>query len=59
MNEMLCLSLKNVSFEFQNIMNDIFNSHFYFIIVYINDVFVFFLFIRETFCASKNVFQIN
>ena len=31
-------SLKNAPFEFQNIMNDIFNPHFQFIIVYIDDV---------------------
>ena len=33
--------LKNASFEFQNIMNDIFNPYTSFIIVYIDDVFPF------------------
>jgi len=33
--------LKNAPFEFQNIMNDIFNSYTSFIIVYIDDVLVF------------------
>ena len=30
-------SLKNVPSDFQNIMNEIFNSHFQFIIVYIDE----------------------
>ena len=33
--------LKNAPSEFQNIMNDIFNPRFQFIIVYIDDVLVF------------------
>ena len=37
----MSFGLKNASFEFQNIMNDIFNPHFQFIIVYIDDVLVF------------------
>ena len=51
--------LKNAYSEFQNITNDIFNPHFQFIIVYINDALVFFLFIRKTFCSFKEVFQRN
>ena len=50
---------KNVPSEFENIMNDIFNPNFQFIIVYINDALVFFLFIRKTFCSFKEVFQRN
>ena len=34
--------LKNAPSKFQNIMNDIFNPHFQFIIVYIDDVLAFF-----------------
>ena len=37
----MSFSLKNAPFEFQNIMNDIFNPGFQFIIVYIDDVLVF------------------
>ena len=37
----MSFGLKNVPFEFQNIMNDIFNPHFQFIIVYVDDVLVF------------------
>ena len=37
----MLFGLKNVHSEFQNINNDIFNSHFQFIIVYIDDVLVF------------------
>ena len=48
--------LKNAPSEFQNIMNDIFNPHFQFIIVYIDDVLVFFGFIRKTFYSFKEIF---
>ena len=51
--------LKNAPSEFQNIMNDIFNPHFQFIIVYIDDVLIFFWFIRKTFCSFKEFFQLN
>ena len=51
-------SFKNAPFEFQNIMNDIFNSHFYFIIVYINDVLVFFDSLEKHFVHFKIFFKL-
>ena len=50
--------LKNVSFEFQNIMNDIFNFHFQFIIMYINDVLVFSDSLEKHFVHLKKFFKV-
>ena len=50
--------LKNASSEFQNIMNDIFNPHFQFIIVYIDDVLVFYDSLEKHFVHSKKIFNI-
>ena len=50
--------LKNVLFEFQNIMNDIFNPHFQFIIVYIDDVLVFSNSLEKHFVHFKKFFKL-
>ena len=50
--------LKNASFEFQDIMNDSFNSHFQFIIVYINDVLVFSNSLEKHFVHLKKFFKV-
>ena len=55
----MSFDLKNVSFEFQNIMNDIFNFHFQFIIMYINDVLVFSDSLETHFIHLKKFFQSN
>jgi hypothetical protein len=47
--------LKNAPSEFQHIMNDIFNAHFKFCIVYIDDVLIFFSFHRSTFQTSTYI----
>ena len=52
----MSFGLKNASSEFQNIMNDIFNSHFQFIIVYINDVLVFSNSLEKHFGHLKKMF---
>ena len=49
-------SLKNAPFEFQNIMNDIFNDYTRFSIVYIDDILIFSNFIEEHF-QHLNFFQ--
>ena len=50
--------LKNTPSEFLNIMNDIFNSHFQFIIVYIDDVLVFFYSLKKHFVHLKKFFKV-
>ena len=50
--------LKNAPSEFQNIMNDIFNPHFQFIIVYIDDVLVFSNSLEKHFVHLKRFFNI-
>ena len=55
----MSFGLKNASFEFQNIMNDIFNPHFQFIIVYIDDVLVFSDSLEKHFVHLKKVYQRN
>ena len=50
--------LKNAPFEFQNIMNVIVNSHFQFIIVYINDVIVFSYSLEKHFVHLKKFFKV-
>jgi len=47
--------LKNATSKFQNIMNDIFNPYLSFIIVYIDDVLVFFTFTKQHF-KHLNIF---
>ena len=50
--------LKNAPSKFQNIMNDIFNPHFQFIIVYIDDVLVFFYSLEKHFVHFKKFFNV-
>ena len=50
--------LKNVPSEFQNIMNDIFNPRFQFIIVYIDGVLSFSNSLEKHFVHSKKIFNI-
>ena len=50
--------LKNAPSEFQNIMNDIFNPHFQFIIVYIDDVLVFSDSLEKHFIHLKKFFNV-
>ena len=50
--------LKNAPSEFQNIMNDIFNPHFQFIIVYIDDVLVFSDSLEKHFVHLKKFFNV-
>ena len=50
--------IKNAHFEFQNIMNDIFNPHFQFIIVYIDDVLVFYDSLEKHFVHLKKFFYV-
>jgi hypothetical protein len=47
--------LKNAPSEFQRIMNDIFNAHSKFYIVYIDDVLIFFTFHKSTFQTSTYI----
>ena len=50
--------IKNAHFEFQNIMKDIFNPHFQFIIVYIDDVLVFYDSLEKHFVHLKKFFNV-
>ena len=50
--------LKNATSKFQNIMNDIFKPHFQFIIVYIDDVLVFFDLLEKHFVHLKKFFNV-
>ena len=50
--------LKNAPSKFQNIMNDIFNPHFQFIIVYIDDVLVFSDSLEKHFLHLKKFFKV-
>ena len=52
------LGLKNAPSKFQNIMNDIFNPHFQFIIVYIDDVLVFSDSLEKHFMHFKKFFKV-
>ena len=45
----MAFGLKNAHYEFQNIMNDIFNDYNKFSIVYIDDVIIFSNYIEEHF----------
>ena len=56
MNGMSCLL--NAPSEFQNIMNDNFNHHFQFIIVYIDDVLVFYDSLEKHFVHLKKFFNV-
>ena len=49
--------LKKTPFEFQNFMNDIFNPHFQFIVVYIDDVLVFSDSLEKHFVHLKKFFN--
>ena len=52
----MSFGLKNAPLEFQNIMNDIFNNHTRFFIVYINDVLIFSNLIEQRF-QHVRIFQ--
>ena len=49
---------KNALSEFQNIMNDIFNPHFQFIVVYIDDVLVLFYSLEKNFMYLNFFFKV-
>ena len=50
--------LKNAPSKFQNIMNDIFNPHFQFIIVYIDDVLAFSNSLKKYFVHLEKFFKV-
>ena len=54
----MSFGLKNAHSEFQNIMHDTFNSHFQFIIVYIDDVIVFYDSSEKHFIHLKKFFKV-
>ena len=54
----MSFGLKNVPSKFQNIMNDIFNPHFQFIVVYIDDILVFSDSLEKHFVHLKKFFNV-
>lgn len=54
----MSLKLKNVPSEFQNIMNDIIDAYYKFVIVYIDDVLIFFESLEKHFVHLKKFFNI-
>ena len=54
----MLFELKNLPYKFQNIMNNIFNFYFKFIIVYINDISVFSESLQKHFVYLKKFFNL-